>query len=104
MKSRCMSQVSATGQFDLAREIAKITAGNDSIHAHPDRGKQRAACSDQAADVVAEARAGGAQSGGAERAPGCAAVAINHLSIFVSSLTPSLPTPCWPQRKSYTYA
>jgi inner membrane protein involved in colicin E2 resistance len=80
-----VAKVRATGQFDLAREIVKITAGNDSIHAHPDRGRLLTALEPPArADTIP--------------------TNINHLSIFVSSLTPSLPTPCWPPRKSYTHA
>ena len=34
-----VAKVHATGQFDLPREIAKISAGTDSIRAHPDRGR-----------------------------------------------------------------
>jgi inner membrane protein len=34
-----VAKVHATGQFDLAREIAKISARNDSTHVHPDRGR-----------------------------------------------------------------
>jgi len=34
-----IAKVHATGRFDLAREIAKISVGTDSIQAHPDRGR-----------------------------------------------------------------
>lgn len=34
-----VAKVHATGRFDLTREIAKMTGGNDSIHPHPERGR-----------------------------------------------------------------
>ncbi len=34
-----VAKVHAFGQFDLAQALAKISAGDDSIHAHPDRGR-----------------------------------------------------------------
>ena len=34
-----VAKVHASGQFDLAQEIAKITAGNDSIRPHPQAGR-----------------------------------------------------------------
>ncbi len=34
-----VAKVHASGQFDLGQEIAKLTAGNDSLHVHPDRGR-----------------------------------------------------------------
>ena len=34
-----VAKVHATGQFDLERAIARFTAGNDSIHVHPEQGR-----------------------------------------------------------------
>jgi inner membrane protein len=34
-----IASVHASGQFDLAAEVAKLTAGNESIHVHPERGR-----------------------------------------------------------------